>query len=58
MLYRSLCEHTLGTGEGAVLRALGESTVEEGVEGGIHDIAEVVVHLDILLEGLATIDKA
>ena len=56
VLYRSDWKHTLGAIEGAVLRALGESTVEERGEGGLAGgVAESIVHPDKLLEGLATV---
>ena len=49
---------TLWTSESAGLGAPQESAVEVGREGGIGDTAEVVVGLDILLEGLATVAEA
>jgi len=51
-------KHTLGTVEGAVLRALSEGTVEERGEGGLAGGAtESVVHPDKLLERLATVES-
>jgi len=47
--------HTLGALEGAVLRALGEGTVEERVECGLLDVADSIVLGDKLLEGLAAV---
>lgn len=54
MLHRTIGEHTLGAVEGAVLRALGEGTVEERGESGLLRVTESIVHPDELLEALAT----
>ena len=51
-----LWKHTLGAVEGAVLRALGEGTVEERGESSFLGVAESIVHPDKLLEGLATVE--
>lgn len=57
VLYRLMEELTLRAGEGAVCRALGESTVEESVEGCVADIAELIVQPNELLEDLATVES-
>ena len=57
MLYRSIGKHTLGTVEGAILRALGEGTVEEVVEVGICGLAESIVLANKHLEGLTTVES-
>ena len=57
-LYQSSGKRTLGAGEGAVLRASGEGTVEKGGELRVRNVAERVVGEDIFLEGLATIGGA
>ena len=50
-------KHTLGAVEGAILRTLGEGTVEERGEGGLLGVAEGVVLPDKLLERLTTIES-
>lgn len=55
MLHRSVVRHTLGAVEGAILRTLGEGTVEERGEGGLLGVAESVVLPDELFERLATV---
>lgn len=57
-LYQSSGKRTLGAGEGAVLRAPGEGTVEKGGELRVRNVAERVVGEDIFLESLATIGGA
>jgi hypothetical protein len=56
-LYQAIGTHTLGAVEGAVLRALGEGTVEERGEGSLLGVAESIVLPDELLEGLATVES-
>jgi hypothetical protein len=58
VLYRSDWKHTLRAVEGAVLRALGEGTVEERGESGLAGgVAESIVHPDKLLERLTTVES-
>lgn len=57
MLHRSVAKHTLGAVEGAVLRALGEGTVEERGECGLLGVAESVVLPNKLLQRLATVES-
>lgn len=46
---------TLGLVEVALLHTLLDSTVDVGVELGRGDVADLVVRLDILLDGLAAV---
>jgi hypothetical protein len=50
--------HTLWTRKNACFRALGKSTVELGGELGVSDAAQVVVCLNIFLDGLPTACEA
>jgi hypothetical protein len=49
-------EHTLGAREVTLLLTRGDSTVDVSLEGGVGDIAELVVGLDILLDGLTAVE--
>lgn len=51
----AIAKLTLGLVEVALVNTLLDSTVDTGVELGIADVANLVVRLDVLLDGLAAV---
>jgi hypothetical protein len=49
-------EHTLGARELALLLARGDGAVDVALEGGVGHVTDLVVGLDILLDGLTAVD--